>query len=146
MGFILLLWLMNVYLFFFFQAEDGIRDLYVTGVQTCALTISVALLVRYFQQQGAAWELSADIRRMATFREMNLAKPWPTLPLMDLILLRNVMIYFDVEAKREILARAARILRPDGYLLLGSAETTYNLSSAFERVEHDKAGFYQLVP
>jgi len=107
--------------------------------------LSAPLLVRYFRQHGTSWELCEDVRRQVTFREMNLAKPWPPMPPMDLILMRNVMIYFDVDTKREILARAARTLRTDGYLLLGGAETTYNLSSAFERVEQGKAGFFQLV-
>jgi chemotaxis protein methyltransferase CheR len=55
------------------------------------------------------------------------------------------MIYFDVETKKTILGRLARVLRPDGYLLLGGAETTFNLSDAYRRVEPLKSGFYQLV-
>ena len=82
---------------------------------------------------------------MVEFRELNLARPWPALPRMDLVLLRNVMIYFDVETKKTILGRLARLLRPDGYLLLGGAETTFNLDDSFRRVEALKAGFYQLV-
>jgi chemotaxis protein methyltransferase CheR len=64
---------------------------------------------------------------------------------MDLVLIRNVMIYFDVETKKAILGRLARVLRPDGYLLLGGAETTFNLSDSYLRVERFKSGFYQLV-
>ena len=64
---------------------------------------------------------------------------------MDLILIRNVLIYFDVETKKTILDRLARLLRPDGYLLLGGAETTLNLSDSYRRVEQLKSGFYQLV-
>jgi chemotaxis protein methyltransferase CheR len=105
-----------------------------------------ALLVKYFQQHGTRWQLNADIRAMVEFRTMNLAQPWPFLPRMDLILLRNVMIYFDVPTKKTILGRAARLLHPDGYLLLGGAETTFNLDDSYTRVEHLKGGFYQLVP
>jgi chemotaxis protein methyltransferase CheR len=65
---------------------------------------------------------------------------------MDLILLRNVMIYFNVATKKTILTRLARLLRPDGYLLLGGAETTLNLCDSYRRVEPIKAGFYQLIP
>jgi chemotaxis protein methyltransferase CheR len=39
----------------------------------------------------------------------------------------------------------ARVLRPDGYLLLGSAETTFHLDDGYRRVEHLKGGFYQFV-
>lgn len=103
------------------------------------------LLVKHFRQQGATWELSEDVRRVVEFRELNLAKPWPALPRMDLVFLRNVMIYFDVDMKKSILGRVARLLRPDGYLLLGGAETTLNLEDSFRRVESLKGGFYQLV-
>jgi chemotaxis protein methyltransferase CheR len=103
------------------------------------------LLVKYFQQQGTQWQLKQEIRDLVEFREMNLAQPWPFLPRMDLILNRNVMIYFDVETKKSILGRMARLLRPDAYLLLGGSETTFNLDDSFQRVEPLKAGFYRLV-
>src|SRR5262249_50861370 len=92
--------------------------------------LPAALMVKYFRQHGSAWELSEDVRRMVDFREMNLARPWPFLPRMDLVFLRNVMIYFDIETKKAILGRAARLLRPDGYLVLGGAETTLNLEDS----------------
>jgi chemotaxis protein methyltransferase CheR len=104
------------------------------------------LLVKYFQQHGTQWQLKEEIRRLVEFRELNLAQPWPFLPRMDLILNRNVMIYFDVATKKSILSRIARLLHPDGYLLLGGAETTFNLDDSFQRVETLKAGFYQLAP
>jgi chemotaxis protein methyltransferase CheR len=107
--------------------------------------LPAALLVKYFRQNGATWELSEDVRRMVEFRELNLTRPWPVLPQTDLIFLRNVMIYFDTDAKKSILSRVVRLLRPDGYLLLGGAETTFALSDAFRRVETLKGGFYQLV-
>jgi chemotaxis protein methyltransferase CheR len=103
------------------------------------------LLVKYFQQHGTHWQLKEEIRKLVDFRELNLAQPWPFLPRMDLVLNRNVMIYFDVAMKKSILSRIARLLRPDGYLLLGGAETTLNLSDSYRRVEPLKSGFYQLV-
>lgn len=103
------------------------------------------LLIKYFRQQGTRWQLTEEIRNLVEFRELNLSQPWPFLPRMDLILNRNVMIYFDVAMKKSILSRMARILRPDGYLLLGASETTFNIEDAFCRVEALKAGFYQLA-
>jgi chemotaxis protein methyltransferase CheR len=103
------------------------------------------LLVKYFEQHGTQWQLKEEIRRLVDFRELNLAQPWPFLPRMDLILNRNVMIYFDVAMKKSILGRMARLLRPDGYLLLGGSETTFNIDDSFQRVEPLKAGFYQLA-
>ena len=63
---------------------------------------------------------------------------------MDVVFLRNVLIYFDVETKRNILAGVRQVLPPWGYLFLGGAETTINLGAAFERVQFDKAGCYRL--
>lgn len=103
------------------------------------------LMVKYFRQHGPNWELCEEVRRMVEFRQMNLAKPWPLMPRVDLVFLRNVMIYFDVETKKSILGRVARMLRPDGYLLLGGAETTFNLDDSFSRAENLKGGFYKLV-
>ena len=53
---------------------------------------------------------------------------------MDIVLMRNVLIYLDVEMKRNILGRVARVLAPGGYLILGGVETTTNLHEAFEAV------------
>lgn len=102
------------------------------------------LLVKYFAQNDSGWQLKPDLRDRVDFQEINLTQPWPTLPRMDLVLLRNVMIYFDVETKKIILERLARLLKPDGYLLLGGSETTYNLNDSYRRVESLKSGFYQL--
>jgi chemotaxis protein methyltransferase CheR len=107
--------------------------------------LPAALLVKYFEQHGTDWQLRAAIRNMVDFQEINLARPLPALPPKDLILIRNVMIYFDVPTKKAILGRVARLLRPDGYLLLGGAETTFNLDDSYRRVESLKGGFYQLV-
>jgi chemotaxis protein methyltransferase CheR len=106
--------------------------------------LPAALLVRYFEQHGTDWQIHQAVRGMVDFREINLARPWPSLPRMDLVLIRNVMIYFDSETKKAILGRVARLLRPDGYLLLGGAETTINLDDSYRRVEPLKTGFYQL--
>jgi chemotaxis protein methyltransferase CheR len=107
--------------------------------------LPASLLVKYFRQEGNVWQLQQDVRGLVEFRELNLAQTWPALPRLDLVLLRNVMIYFDVETKRTILGRLARLLRPDGYLVLGGAETTFNLDDSYRRLEHLKGGFYQLV-
>lgn len=107
--------------------------------------LPAALLVKYFRQTGSKWELDGNIRRMVEFRELNLTRPWPPLPRMDLIFLRNVMIYFDVETKKAVLARVAKLLRPDGYLLLGGAETTFQLCDAFRRSDSLKGGFHHVT-
>jgi chemotaxis protein methyltransferase CheR len=57
--------------------------------------------------------------------------------------MRNVLIYFDVDTKRTILGRLRRVLRPDGALFLGGAETTMNLDDAYQRVALGKAVCYR---
>jgi chemotaxis protein methyltransferase CheR len=132
-------------------ASDISREMLARAREGCYNQIEVnrglpaALLVKYFEQRGINWQLNADIRALVEFKEINLAKPWPMLPPMDLVLIRNVMIYFDIETKKTILASIARGLKRDGYLLLGGAETTFNLSDAWKRVEQLKTGFYQLI-
>ncbi len=103
------------------------------------------LRAKYFHAHGAGWQLRAEVRDRVEFRQINLARPWPALPPMDLVLLRNVMLYFDVETKKAILARLAGVLRADGYLLLGGAETTLNLDDSYRRVEPLRSSFYRRV-
>jgi chemotaxis protein methyltransferase CheR len=133
----------------FLLATDLSRDMLIRSREGLYNQIEVnrglpaALLIKYFRQKGTSWQLNADVRSLVDFREMNLAGPWPLLPTMDLVLIRNVMIYFDVPTKKSILSKLARVLAPDGYLLLGGAETTLNLDNSYRRVEHIKTSFYQ---
>ena len=106
--------------------------------------LSASLLVKYFNRSGLEWQLKDDIRSMVEYRQMNLIENWPTMTPPDIVMLRNVLIYFDVETKRTILGKVRRLMRPDGYLFLGGAETTMNLDDAFERVPFDRSGCYRL--
>ncbi len=91
-------------------------------------------LVKYFRKEGADWQVLDDLRQMLCLREINLAEGWPHLPPLDIVFMRNVLIYFSVESKKEILARVRKLLKVDGYLFLGGAETTLNLDDDFEAV------------
>jgi len=62
----------------------------------------------------------------------------------DLVLCRNVLIYFDVETKKKILAGIRGVLSPRGYLLLGCAESTLNLGNTSIKRAIGQAAFYQL--
>lgn len=101
------------------------------------------LLVRHFMQDGGAWRVRPELQSMVRFFTQNVAREWPTVPHVDLLLLRNVLIYFDVEDRKKILARVRRHLRRDGYLLLGAAETTLNVDERFSRTRIDRAVFYR---
>ncbi|WP_300682343.1 protein-glutamate O-methyltransferase CheR [Nocardioides sp.] len=84
-------------------------------------------LVRYFTRQGSEWEVVPKLREMVTARTFNLAHPMMGMGLFDVILLRNVLIYFEPDVKYDVLRRIHPHLAHDGYLLLGSTETTLDM-------------------
>ena len=102
------------------------------------------LLTKYFSKKGTHWQIAEDMRKKIEFREMNLAGPWPLFPAMDMVVLRNVMIYFDGETKKHILKKIRNILNPQGYLLLGGTETTLNLDEQYERVAVNGTSCYRI--
>ena len=104
--------------------------------------LPAAKLVRHFTRAGTEWQVNEPLRRMVDVRQLNLDAPFPPLPAVDVVFLRNVLIYFKVDTRRQIFDRVRRVLRPGGYLVLGAAETTLN-GDAFERVPLDKATVYR---
>jgi len=103
------------------------------------------LLTRYFVQHGLQWRLKPEVTGMVSFQFLNLAEPWGhAIPICDIVFMRNVLIYFDVPTRRSILTRVRRVLAPDGYLLLGCAETTLNLDSEFERIQTGNYSCYKI--
>ena len=101
-------------------------------------------LMRYFDQVGSRWNIKPELREMVTFQHLNLIKPWPMLPRMDIIFLRNVLYYFSTETRKQILTKVKRRLNQDGYLLLGSAETIQMIDKEFKREHAHKATYYKL--
>lgn len=106
--------------------------------------LSAPLLIKYFQKNGLKWAIRKDIREMIDFQQINLAKTLPYFPKMDIIFMRNVLIYFDIEMKKKILKYIRSILQPDGVLFLGAAESTLNLDESFERMDVQHSGCYRL--
>lgn len=102
------------------------------------------LLVKYFRQHGADWQIADELRKRVEFQAINLAGFWPPLPPMDIILMRNVLIYFGVETKKQILRKARQLLKQDGVLFLGGAETTINLDDSFERLQIERTTCYRV--
>jgi chemotaxis protein methyltransferase CheR len=101
------------------------------------------LLVSHFARSGTGWKVNPELRRNITFQQMNLAAPLPSMAPFDVIFLRNILIYFDVETKRAVLRNVGRLLRPDGYLFLGAAETTIGVDESFERVAMGRTSAYR---
>jgi chemotaxis protein methyltransferase CheR len=107
--------------------------------------LPIQLLVKYFTQLGEFWQLSADIRGMVQHRQLNLLQDFSHLGKFDVIFCRNVLIYFDQETKTSVFERLARVLEPDGTLMLGAAESVVGITDVF-RPSPDRRGVYQLNP
>jgi chemotaxis protein methyltransferase CheR len=103
------------------------------------------MLLKYFDRAGMAWKVKPDLCKFVEFKQMNLVAPWPALPKMDVVFLRNVLIYFDAATKKEVLARVKKVLAPDGYLFLGAAESTLQYDNTFERITRARANCYRMT-
>jgi chemotaxis protein methyltransferase CheR len=101
-------------------------------------------LVQYFERAGAHWRIAPSLRRNVEFKLMNLTTALPAMQQFDVIFLRNVLIYFDVATKKTVLRNVARLLRPDGWLFLGAAETTIGIDDNYERVAAGRTSAYRL--
>ena len=101
------------------------------------------MLVRHFQRAGSEWEVAPGLRRMVTARECNLAAPLSRMGPFDVVYLRNVLIYFDLPTKQAILRRVRELMRPDGWLFLGAAETTLGVDDSWSRVVLGRTSAYR---
>jgi chemotaxis protein methyltransferase CheR len=106
--------------------------------------LPIQRLVRNFTQKGQEWVVRPELRGRVSFKLLNLMELPPMMGPFDVVFCRNVLIYFDVDTKRKVLSAIAQRMKPNGYLLLGSAETTLGVSDRFALVP-SAAGLYRLV-
>lgn len=99
--------------------------------------LPVRSLIRFFAQEGTQWRIDQRLRERVTFQVLNLLDDFSRLGRFDLILCRNVLIYFDDETKADLMRRLAGALAPDGFLMLGTAETPYGLTDRLARHQDD---------
>lgn len=88
-------------------------------------------LAHYFTQEGEQWRIADYLRRNLRIRHFNLLDNCRWLGEIDLVVCRNVLLYFDDPDKRETLARLEACLAPDGWLILGVTESASRTSDAF---------------
>ncbi|WP_298423383.1 protein-glutamate O-methyltransferase CheR [Rhodoblastus sp.] len=98
--------------------------------------VPMSHLVRYFTKRKDQWAINQNIKARVEFRQQNLMADFSSFGVFDVIFCRNVLIYFAPEQKRNVLARLARALAPDGYLVLGAAESVIGYSTEFR--PHDE--------
>jgi chemotaxis protein methyltransferase CheR len=94
--------------------------------------LAVLQMMRWFEEQGGKqWRISPDLRRAVRFRQHNLLEAPPALGRFDIILCRNVLLYFSPETGRAVFERLAEAAAPDAVLMLGAGETVIGQSDAF---------------
>lgn len=101
-------------------------------------------LNKYFTMIGQTWKINDQIRSMVNFRKLNLMLPFTGLGKFDIVLCRNVAIYFTPEDRKKLFNKMADILEPDGYLLIGSTESLTGICPRFIPKRHLRSIFYQL--
>ena len=101
-------------------------------------------LDRYFNPDGDSWRIKDEIRAMVTFRKMNLMKPFAGMGKFDMILCRNVAIYFTSQDRKKLFEKLAETLEPDGILIIGSTESLTNDISFFQPQRYLNSTFYVL--
>jgi chemotaxis protein methyltransferase CheR len=105
--------------------------------------LSEARLQQHFHRRGERWIISEPVRRLVQFRTFNLLHPPTELGAFDLILCRNVLIYFDDATRRKICRGLYSVLQDGGWLVLGSAESLYGMEERFETLIQGKTILYR---
>jgi chemotaxis protein methyltransferase CheR len=92
--------------------------------------LPIQMLLKHFTQNGETWQIAPELRAMVDFRPLNLIQDFTRLGTFDLIMCRNVLIYFEPTLKTQVFDGIARCLTPDGFLMLGGAETVLGLTDS----------------
>jgi len=103
-------------------------------------------LSAYFQADGPDFKVRDPIRAMTTFRTINLLEPLCFPTKFDIVFCRNVAIYFSESDRRKLFDGIARVVAPDGYLVIGSTESLTGICPRFEAKRYMRSVFYQLLP
>ena len=104
--------------------------------------LPIQMLMKYFKQtDDQKWQISEDLRKMVEYRHFNLLDPMLTMGKFDMIFCRNVLIYFDEQTKGRVLDEMAKHITPDGFLMLGGAETVMGITDSFVSIP-EKRGVY----
>jgi chemotaxis protein methyltransferase CheR len=93
--------------------------------------LPIQMLIRHFDQIDQQWRIKPDLRQAVQFRPANLLEDLSALGIFDVVMCRNVLIYFDQPTKTRILHAIARRIAPDGALILGGAESVFGICESF---------------
>ena len=105
--------------------------------------LSPNLLKKYFTPLQGQWSVSQECRKLVEFRRMNLHEAWPMMPFVDIVFLRNVLLYFDLPTRASIIQKMRRVVKPDGALFLGGAETMLGIDDTYQRIAGVGCSYYR---
>ncbi len=100
---------------------------------------------KYFSPRDGNWQIRDEVRAMASFRRLNLMHDFSSLGKFDIVLCRNVAIYFNESDRRTLFGRLERSMEPDSYLMIGAMESLAGMPR-FESKRHLRSVYYQLKP
>jgi len=100
---------------------------------------------KYFEPHGEFLKVRADLQALAVFAKSNLLGPPESRGVYDLILCRNVAIYFNQENKQRLFDMLSASLRPEGILIIGATESLFGVSDRFLRNESCNTAYFQKV-
>lgn len=105
--------------------------------------LGVTQMLRHFDETPRGWQVRENVRRMVRFAQGNLLTgQHPGRIPFDLVLCRNVLLYFDRQVRADAFARLAAAVMPDGFLMLGAGETVVGQTSRFSPTSH-RASFFE---
>ncbi|MGA2438377.1 MAG: protein-glutamate O-methyltransferase CheR [Acidobacteriaceae bacterium] len=104
------------------------------------------MLVKYLVRDGDEWEVTPNLRAMCSFQYANLCAPLPKLPAFDLVMLRNVLLYFPQQDRSCVFSDVYRQMTPGGYLMLGAAEQAEDSTNLFHAEFARDCYFYRPIP
>lgn len=104
--------------------------------------LPAAMTVKYFDRTASGYAIKPEVKRLVTFKQMNLLEDWSGIPSPDIVFMRYVLIYFDIPTKRQILNRLGAHIARDGAVILGATETTINIDDSWERKSFGRVAYY----
>lgn len=100
-------------------------------------------LAMHFDRVGTSFQVKANLRSMIEWRQLNLASRWPSMPMFDIVFIRNVLIYFGPSTVETVLQHVRTTMHPFGALFLGTTENMLGLQTGFESVTSGKTIYYR---
>jgi chemotaxis protein methyltransferase CheR len=101
------------------------------------------MLVKYLIRDGEEWEIAPELRSLCYFQYADLSAPLPRLPVFDLVLLRNVLLYFPQPIRHSVFRSVHRQIAPGGYLVLGASEQAEDSTNLFHAEFAHDCCFYR---